>query len=86
MYRLSLFREAINQHEKSLKLCEMDETALHLNKCYLRLDQPLLAAQMFNQMAKKNPGVHIRYHLPHTMATVQLLIAEQQEHWYEHSA
>lgn len=62
MYRLSLFREAVNQHEKSLKLCEMDETALHLNKCYLRLDQPLLAAHMFSEMAKKSPGTQPPVH------------------------
>ena len=55
-YQLSLFKEAIAQHEKSLALCSMDETALHLNKCYLRLDQPLVAAQMFQQMSIRSPG------------------------------
>lgn len=55
-YQLSLYKEAIAQHEKSLALCSMDETALHLNKCYLRLDQPLVAAQMFKQMSTLSPG------------------------------
>lgn len=55
-YQLSLYKEAITQHEKSLAICSMDETSLHLNKCYLRLDQPLVAAQMFKQMSTHNPG------------------------------
>lgn len=57
-YQLGLFQEAIRQHEKSLALCQMEETMLHLNKCYLRIDQPLLAAKMFNTLAQQHPGAN----------------------------
>jgi hypothetical protein len=62
-YKLGLFQEAIRQHEKSLELCNMDETVLHLNKCYLRIDQPLIAAKMFSQLADKHPGTTNRFSL-----------------------
>jgi hypothetical protein len=54
---MSSYRDAIKQHETSLALCPMDETALQLNKCYLRTDQPLLSIQMFRQLSEKHPGV-----------------------------
>lgn len=66
LYQLSLFKEAIAQHEKSMAICSMDETALHLSKCHLRLDQPLLAAQMFKQMAMHNPGAPLLHVIDHS--------------------
>jgi hypothetical protein len=56
-YRLGLFQEGIRQHQKALELCKMDEIVLHLNKCYLRIDQPLIAAKLFEDLAKDTPGV-----------------------------
>jgi tetratricopeptide (TPR) repeat protein len=55
-YQLGLFNEAIRQFELSLQLRPMDETVLHLNKAYLRIDQPLIAAKMFRDLAEAKPG------------------------------
>lgn len=59
-YRLGLFQEAIRRHERGLELARMDETVLHLTKCYMRIDQPLIAAKTFRDLAAQSPGVHLR--------------------------
>jgi hypothetical protein len=32
-----------------------------LNKCYLRIDQPLIASKLFEDLAKDTPGGHPRH-------------------------
>ena len=61
-YRLGLFQEAIRQFELSLALHPTDETVLHLNKAYLRIDQPLVAAKMFRDLAEQKPGAALAVH------------------------
>lgn len=68
-YKLGLFQEAIRQHEKSLELYNMDETVMHLNKCYLRIDQPLIAAKMFSKLAEKNPGTRDQPRFSHLLCS-----------------
>lgn len=60
-YQLGLFQDAIRHFELSLQLRPMDETVLHLNKAYLRIDQPLIAAKMFKKLAEAKPGT---FHAP----------------------
>ena len=55
-YRLGLFQEAIRQAEKSLALHPTDDALLFLNKCYLRIDQPLVSAKMFHDLSERQPG------------------------------
>jgi tetratricopeptide (TPR) repeat protein len=56
-YKLGLFQEAIRQHQKALALSNMDEIVLHLNKCYLRMDQPLIAVKLFSDLVRDTPGM-----------------------------
>lgn len=55
-YRLGLFSEATKQFESSLLTECMTVTSLHLCKCFLRLDQPISAINMFHRLAESNPG------------------------------
>jgi hypothetical protein len=56
MYQLGLHQEAVKLHQKALQLSCMDEIVLHLTKCHLRLDQPLVAVDLLHGLAADQPG------------------------------
>lgn len=58
-YRLGLLTEATKQFESSLALQHMTVTSLHLCKCFLRLDQPLSAVNMFQRLSEQHPGAQL---------------------------
>ena len=50
-YRLGLFRDAEQQFKSAIKQQNMLDTVLLLSKVYVRLDQPLTAVDVYNEVA-----------------------------------
>lgn len=55
-YRLGMYRDGERQFKSALKQELIVDTFLYLGKVYQRLDQPLLAIDMYKQGLEKLPG------------------------------